>query len=109
MRELERWLTLQSTGIYHRSLHRGLGRSPQQAWNQAMKSQAQVRLPHSEQQFYLDFFPYERRAIRRDGIRMFNIFSWTDSLTTLLHDRVAASRSKAASLQVIRIRLTKGV
>jgi putative transposase len=36
MRELERWLTLQITGIYHRSLHRGLGRSPQQAWNQAM-------------------------------------------------------------------------
>ena len=85
MRELERWLTLQITGIYHRSVHRGLGRSPQQAWNQAMKSQAHVRLPHSEQQFYIDFLPYERRAIRRDGIRMFNIFYWTDSLTTLLH------------------------
>jgi putative transposase len=84
MRELERWLTLQITGIYHRSLHRGLGRSPQQAWNQAMKSLAQVRLPYSEQQFYMDFLPYERRAIR-DGIRMFNIFYWTDSLTTLLH------------------------
>ena len=85
MRELERWLTLQITGIYHRSLHRGLGRTPQQAWNQAMKSQAQVRLPYSEQQFYIDFLPYERRAIRRDGIRIFNIFYWTDSLTTLLH------------------------
>jgi len=85
MRELDRWLTLQITGIYHRSLHRGLGRSPQQEWNQAMKSQAQVRLPHSEQQFYIDFLPYERRVIRRDGIRIFNIFYWTDSLTTLLH------------------------
>ena len=41
--------------------------------------------PHSEQQFYIDFLPYERRAIRRDGIRMFNIFYWTDSLTILLH------------------------
>jgi len=50
-----------------------------------MKSLAQVRLPYSEQQFYIDFLPYERRAIRRDGIRMFNIFYWTDSLTTLLH------------------------
>jgi putative transposase len=85
MRELERWLTLQITGIYHRSLHRGLGRTPQEAWNQATKSQAKVRLPYSEQQFYIDFLPYERRAIRRDGIRMFNIFYWTDSLTTLLH------------------------
>ena len=84
MRELERWLTLQVTGIYHRSLHRGLGRSPQQAWNQARKSPAQVRMPYSEQQFYIDFLPYERRVIRRDGIRMFNIFYWTDSLTTLL-------------------------
>jgi putative transposase len=85
MRELERWLTLQITGIYHRSIHRGLGRTPQQAWNQAMKSQAQVRMPHSEQQFYIDFLPCQRRAIRRDGIRMFNIFYWTDSLTTFLH------------------------
>ena len=50
-----------------------------------MKSLAQVRLPYSEQQFYIDFLPYERRAIRRDGIRMFNIFYWTDSLMTLLH------------------------
>jgi putative transposase len=41
-------------------------------------------LPYSEQQFYIDFLPYERRVIRRDGIRMFNIFYWTDSLTTLL-------------------------
>ena len=84
MRELERWLTLQITGIYHRSLHRGLGRTPQEAWNQAMKRQAKVRLPYSEQKFYINFLPYERRAIRRDGIRIFNIFYWTDSLTTLL-------------------------
>jgi len=83
--QLERWLTLQITGIYHRSIHRGLGRTPQQAWNQAMKSQAQVRMPHSEQQFYVDFLPCQRRAIRRDGIRIFNIFYWTDSLTTFLH------------------------
>lgn len=39
-----------------------------------MKSLAQVRLPYSEQQFYIDFLPYERRVIRRDGIRIFNIF-----------------------------------
>lgn len=58
----------------------------------AMKSHAPLRLPLNQQQFYIDFLPYKPRTVRRDGIRMFNIFYWTDSLTTLLHQ---ANRSCA--------------
>ena len=57
-----------------------------------MKSHAPLRLPLNQQQFYIDFLPYKPRTVRRDGIRMFNIFYWTDSLTTLLHQ---ANRSCA--------------
>ena len=85
MRELETWLLVQTVGVYHASPHRGLGKPPQEAWSQAMKPAAPVRLPPNEQQFYIDFLPYERRTVRREGIRLFNIFYWADSLTTLLH------------------------
>jgi putative transposase len=85
MRELETWLTLQIAGVYHMSHHRGLGKSPRQAWSEATQSCPPIRLPQNEQQFYIDFLPYQRRTIRRDGIRMFNIFYWAESLTTLLH------------------------
>ena len=85
MRELEAWLLVQTAGVYHASPHRGLGKPPREAWSQAMKAHVPLRLPPNEQQFYIDFLPYERRAVRRDGIRMFNIFYWADALTTLLH------------------------
>jgi putative transposase len=85
MRELETWLLVQTAGIYHTSPHQGLGKPPLKAWGQAMQSHAPLRLPANEQQFYIDFLPYKRRAVTREGIRMFNIFYWADALTTLLH------------------------
>jgi putative transposase len=85
MQELETWFLLQTAGIYHTSPHRGLGKPPLEAWSQAMRSHVPLRLPANEQQFCIDFLPYKRRTVRRDGIRMFNIFYWADALTTLLH------------------------
>jgi putative transposase len=85
MRELETWLMVQTAGVYHMSPHQGLGKPPLKAWGQTMQSHAPLRLPANEQQFYIDFLPYKRRTVTREGIRIFNIFYWADALTTLLH------------------------
>jgi putative transposase len=110
MRELETWLTLQIVGVYHGSRHRGLGKSPRQAWSEAMQSCSPIRLPQNVQQFYIDFLPYQRRTIRRDGIRMFNIFYWSESLTTLLHhaDRDYAVHYDRRDLSRVYVRDRQG-
>jgi putative transposase len=85
LRELESWLALQIAGVYHHTVHRGLKQAPIGAWRQAItKSKNIVRLPRRPDQFYVDFLPYETRAVRREGIRLFSIFYWADSLSTLL-------------------------
>jgi hypothetical protein len=65
VRELETWLLVQTAGIHHTSPHQGLGKPPLKAWGQAMQSHAPLRLPANEQQFYIDFLLYKRRAVTR--------------------------------------------
>lgn len=83
--ELEAWLLVQTAGVYHTSPHQGLGKPPIKAWSQAMRPNLPLRLPPNQQQFYIDFLPYEKRKVRREGIRIFNIFYWADALKTLLY------------------------
>lgn len=110
MRELEAWLTVQIAGVYHVTRHRGLGQPPVKAWSQAMKAHAPLRMPQNEQQFYIDFLPHELRTVRRDGIRMFNIFYWADSLTTLLHqaDRICRVQYDPRDLSRVYVKDRQG-
>jgi putative transposase len=48
-----------------------------------MKVRGSLRQVKNAKQFFCDFLPEERRLIRRDGIRMFNIFYWSNILTPL--------------------------
>jgi putative transposase len=78
--ELERWLALQITGIYHNSIHSALLKPPLAAWNQGTLG-IKVREPIDANAFFIDFLPDERRLIRRDGIQLFKIFYWDNVLS----------------------------
>lgn len=86
--EVERWLGHAIAGVYHRSIHSSIGLPPVECWRRGI-------VGHGDQlgrgdptpvtdpkRFTLDFLPFERRLVRRDGIRLFSIFYWSDVLST---------------------------
>ena len=78
MAELETWLVHQIVGVYHHSLHRGIGKAPITAWTDAMaKLACPLRTAPNEDRFYLDFLPFRTRRIQRGGIALFNM-SYSD-------------------------------
>jgi putative transposase len=82
IRELEQWFAMQVTGAYHVGFHRGLGARPVDAWMHALDS-THASHPADPERFYIDFLPFERRLIRRDGIQMFRIHYWDNALSVL--------------------------
>jgi putative transposase len=92
MTELERWLALEILGRYHKSVHSALQMPPLAAWEKGMRARGALRQIENARQFFCDFLPGERRLIRRDGIRLFNIHYWSDVLSPL------AGRSEKAAL-----------
>lgn len=83
MVELERWLALEILGRYHKSVHSALRLPPLTAWEKGIRTRGPLRQVENAKQFFCDFLPGERRLIRRDGIRMFNIHYWSDILSPL--------------------------
>lgn len=82
--ELERWLALQITGVYHQAVPSVLGRPPIVAWQEGLALRGQPpRLPADPETFFLDFLPGETRLIRRDGIQFSHIFYWDNILSPL--------------------------
>ncbi len=86
MAELERWLTIEICEQYHRRVHRGLRRSPQAAWHEALRQAGGGlgALPDQPEQFALSFLPFERRTLRRDGLHLFNIRYWDSVLPVIV-------------------------
>jgi putative transposase len=84
--ELERWLVQAIAGVYHRTIHRGLGIAPLVAWQRGLSGDGvtpgcgePASVPDSRP-FLIDFLPLERRLIRRDGISLNSIHYWSDIL-----------------------------
>lgn len=77
MRELETYLALEIVGSYHSDLHRGIGRPPGAAWNEAISARP-PRHVHDSLAFLIDFLPFEPRVLRRTGIHLNNICYWSD-------------------------------
>jgi putative transposase len=48
-----------------------------------MRARGTLRQIHHARHFFCEFLPEERRLIRRDGIRLFNIHYWSNVLTPL--------------------------
>ena len=72
--EFEAWFLYQVAGVYHHSVHRGLGKTPIEAWSEALAgSKLQPQLPQEADRFELDFMPFREREITRTGISLFRI------------------------------------
>jgi putative transposase len=83
--ELEAWLAWQIPGVYHARNHAALGCPPLQAWNERLsRMPVPPRDPVDPHRFYLDFLPFERRTIGRDGIRLFNVAYWHGALQSYI-------------------------
>jgi len=91
--EVERWLAHAIVGVYHRDLHRGIGRHA--ARRLAARSCRRQRQPGrgtttpviDPRRFLIDFLPIERRLVRRQGVFLFSIAYWSDVLRTLIGER----------------------
>jgi putative transposase len=78
MAELESWLVHQIAGVYHHTVHRGMGMAPITAWTEAVvAAEHPLRTTHDEDRFYLDFLPFRQRSVQRGGVALFNI-SYSD-------------------------------
>jgi putative transposase len=83
--ELERWFALQ-VHAYHSTIHSNLKVTPLAAWKQAVAARdtpIRQMADADQRMFFLDLLPGERRKIRRDGIRLFNIHYWSNVLSPL--------------------------
>ena len=67
MADLEAWLIHQIAGVYHHSVHRGIGVAPITAWTQAMEQRPPPRMPPDPDRLYLDFLPFESAACDAAG------------------------------------------
>jgi putative transposase len=86
--EVERWLGHAIAGVYHRSLHRGVGMTPEAAWRRGVLGDEET-LGRGEptavadpRRLLIDFLPLERRLVRRDGVALHGIAYWSDVLRT---------------------------
>jgi putative transposase len=79
MKELETWLALEIAGKYHQTVHRSLHRPPIAVWRD-WDDKIPLALPTDRLGFWVSFLPAEPRALRRDGIHLFNIRYWSDAL-----------------------------
>ena len=86
--EVERWLAHAITGVYHRSLHRGIGMPPLAGWTRGIAGDDKVlgrgapTMVPDPRRFLIDFLPIAVRRVRRDGISLHSIHYWADVLRT---------------------------
>lgn len=91
--EIERWLAHAIVGVYHRELHRGIGVTPLVAWERGIvgdgdrPGRGAPVLVADPRRFLLDFLPFERRLVRREGIFLHSIGYWSDVLRTWIGER----------------------
>lgn len=84
--ELEKWLATAIIGVYHETLHRGLGTTPAVAWRKyAAGSDDPAELKSviaDARRFLIDFLPLAHRLVRREGVFLNSICYWGDVLST---------------------------
>jgi putative transposase len=66
--EFSTWLAEQVQD-YHNTLHKNLGCTPLEAWIKKSEAYAcRPRMPLNPKQFFIDFLPFKRRTIGRQGV-----------------------------------------
>ena len=79
LRELERWLAVEITGVYQRRIHSALLRPPLAVW-QELQGGLSFDLPPDRMAFWTSFLPETRRRLLKDGIHLEKIRYWSDVL-----------------------------
>jgi putative transposase len=80
--ELERWLALQISGVYHLTVHSQLEKTPQESWREGLaKKKHPARHPADTDEFFLDFLPAVSRLVQKDGIRFHKVRYWASVLS----------------------------
>lgn len=89
--ELETWLAL-GIDVYHQSIHSALGMSPLAAWERGILGADGVlgrglpaRIADPER-FLIDFLPFKRRAVTKEGVLLNHIHYWADTIRPLVND-----------------------
>lgn len=84
--ELEHWLTVYVTEVYHQKLHHGIGMSPLKKYEHGVLGDRDhpgcgVRpLPVDPDRLRLDFLPYVERSVQPYGVRIDGIFYYHEVL-----------------------------
>jgi len=93
LEEVEQWLAIAIVGVYHRTLHRGIGMTPLTAWQRGIEGDANT-LGRGEptrvtdpRRLLIDFLPIQRRLVRREGVFLHSIAYWADVLSTWIGER----------------------
>ena len=79
LRELERWLAVEITGVYQRRIHSALLRPPLAVWQESQGGLS-FDLPPDRMAFWTSFLPETRRRLLKDGIHLEKIRYWSDVL-----------------------------
>ncbi|MDP2372615.1 Mu transposase C-terminal domain-containing protein [Reyranella sp.] len=93
LEEIERWLGHAIVGVYHRDLHRGIGVPPLAAWERGLagdgvqEGRGTPVTVIDQRRFLIDFLPFERRLVRREGVFLHSISYWSDVLHTWVGER----------------------
>lgn len=93
LEEIERWLGHAIVGVYHRDLHRGIGMPPVAAWERGLagdgvqEGRGTPVAVSDQRRFLIDFLPFERRLVRREGVFLHSISYWSDVLHTWVGER----------------------
>jgi len=92
--ETREWLVTWITGVYHQKIHSQIKTTPQAMWEKGIlgdgKKQKGIGLPNlpdDPDKFYLDFLPFQERAVRRDGIYWDHICYFSEDLVPWIGEK----------------------
>lgn len=94
LKELERWMAIYITEVYHQRLHTGIHMPPIQKYEEGIFGSNKTKgvgLPAKitdEQTLWLNFLPYEERTIQEYGVVIDEIHYYHDVLRTWINSRV---------------------
>ncbi len=88
LEEVERWFATAIVGVYHQSIHRGIGTTPDAAWKRGIEGdgvhpgRGVPAVVNDPRRLLIDFLPIQRRRVRREGVFLHDISYWSDVLRT---------------------------
>ena len=96
--ELEEYITVFITQVYHQRFHSEIGCSPIDRWNRAIlgdentAGSGQFARPKDEERLYIDFMPIEERTIQNYGVTIDNVYYYSDVLRPYIKESRNGSR-----------------